>query len=265
MIRVTPPALSTVAATSLKQLQSRINGLSSYPERVAEARLAFKGANRPANPTFDAVKKALAEACAGARRCMYCEDSAADEIEHFRPLSFYPDLVFVWENYLYACGPCNNAKLNRFRVVSSQTGEVVDLTRRRGDPVIPPEDGSAVLLDPRSDDPLEYMRLDLLNTFRFLPRHPIGTPQHMRAHYTIELLRLNERDILPEARREAYGHYRARLREYVQMRGTSPAASLASAIVRCCHPVVWAEMKAQAHLVDDLGPLFEAAPEARTW
>ena len=32
--------------------------------------------------------------CAGAKRCMYCEDSAADEVEHHLPKNLYPEFVF---------------------------------------------------------------------------------------------------------------------------------------------------------------------------
>ena len=48
---------------------------------------------------------------------MYCEDSVADEVEHFRPKDLYPDVVFAWRNYLYACGQCNGGKNNRFSIV----------------------------------------------------------------------------------------------------------------------------------------------------
>ena len=47
---------------------------------------------------------------------MYCEDSVGDEVEHHRPKNLYPDHTFLWDNYLYACGPCNGPKNNRFAV-----------------------------------------------------------------------------------------------------------------------------------------------------
>jgi hypothetical protein len=51
----------------------------------------------------------------------------------------------------------------------------------------------------------------------------------------------------------------------VTAKNTPQAARLAMAISRCCHPVVWAEMKAQSTLLPDLAQLFAAAPEATTW
>jgi hypothetical protein len=111
---------------------------------------------------------------------------------------------------------------------------------------------------------MEYLALDLVNTFYFVPRYPEGTPGYTRADYTIDRMRLN-RDFLSAARQEAYTSYRARLREYVALKNMPSSAHLAAAISRCGHPTVWAEMKAQAHLIADLVPLFGAAPEAHTW
>ena len=50
---------------------------------------------------------------------------------------FYPDLVFTWSNYLYACGPCNGGKNNKFPVISALTGQIVHLPRISKDPVEP--------------------------------------------------------------------------------------------------------------------------------
>lgn len=143
--------------------------------------------------------------------------------------------------------------------------EYIDLIRRRTDQVVEPRSGPAVLIDPRRDDPLQYLSLDLIDTFWFVPRHAEGTREHARAEYTIKCLKLNERDYLPRARQEAYAGYRARLVEYVEARDTGRAEHLAKAISRCGHRAVWAEMKAQSFLLPDLAELFAAAPEASAW
>jgi hypothetical protein len=264
VIKLRLASLPLSAGNALKALQSQIDACSSYAERISHARQRFDNENRPGNAAFDAVKITLASMCSGACRCMYCEDSCASEIEHFCPKSFYPDLVFAWLNYLYSCGPCNRTKLNHFRILST-AGEFVDLFRRRGGSVVEPAAGSPVLLNPRVEDPLAFLSLDLVDTFHFVPRHAKDTLEHARAQYTIMLLKLNAREILPVARREAYLSYRARLHEYVDIRGSLASDHLAEAIRRCGHPTVWVEMKAQAHLIADLKPLFEAAPEALAW
>lgn len=94
--------------------------------------------------------------CSGSRRCLYCEDSCADEVEHIKPQDLYPEFVFVWENYLYACGPCNGGKNNAFAVFDPATGATIIVTRKRGDPVTPPAVGTDVFINPRTEDPLQY-------------------------------------------------------------------------------------------------------------
>jgi hypothetical protein len=56
--------------------------------------------NRRGNAVFDAVERSLDQIARGIRRCAFCEDSMADEVEHFRPKDLYPQRVFRWPNYL---------------------------------------------------------------------------------------------------------------------------------------------------------------------
>lgn len=264
MIKIQPAALPIDAGEALEALQSQIDACSTYTERIFHAQQRFENENRLGNAVFDTVKMTLASMCSGACRCMYCEDSSASEIEHFHPKSFYPNFVFAWLNYLYSCGPCNRTKLSHFRILSV-SGEFVDLFRMRRGSAVEPATGAPVLLNPRVEDPLAFLSLDLVDTFHFVPRHAKGTLEQARAQYTITLLKLNMREILPVARREAYLSYRARLHEYAALRGTLAGDRVAEAISRCGHPTVWSEMKAQAHLIADLKPLFDAAPEALAW
>src|SRR5690242_775517 len=104
MIRIGKTDLSTESAAKLAQYQRAIDDEPDYTKRVELADARFKQYNRRENPTFAEVRRTLDEMCSGACRCMYCEDSAADEVEHHRPKNLYPDRVFLWENYLYACG-----------------------------------------------------------------------------------------------------------------------------------------------------------------
>jgi hypothetical protein len=207
--------------------------------------------------------------CSGARRCGYCEDSAADEVEHIKPKDLYPETTFIWENYLYACGPCNGPKNNQFAVFASATGKLIDVARKRNDPIVPPTPGDPVLIDPRREDPLAFMELDLLGTFYFLPIGPVDSRDYVRATYTISVLRLNDRDYLPVARAEAYRSYRARLSEYITRRGRRASRrhldDLVRAVRRMGHPTVWREMKRQHKSSPELNDLFQQAPEALNW
>src|SRR5579872_181944 len=173
---------------ALMDLQEEIDVLPSYLQRVQHADQRFKAENRPDNDTFAIIRQTLGSMCAGPRRCMYCEDSAASEIEHFRPKTFYPDLAFAWLNYLYSCGPCNNIKRSQFRLLVDPP-EYVDLVRRRGDVLVEPRSGLAVLINPRQENPLQFMGLDLVDTFWFMPRQAEGTVEHARADYTIKCLK----------------------------------------------------------------------------
>ena len=42
--------------------------------------------------------------------CAYCEETCKGEVEHFRPKSRFPLLVYDWSNWLLACHDCNHAK-----------------------------------------------------------------------------------------------------------------------------------------------------------
>ena len=42
--------------------------------------------------------------------CAYCEEITKGEVDHFRPKSQFPDLVYSWSNWLFSCHECNHAK-----------------------------------------------------------------------------------------------------------------------------------------------------------
>ena len=215
------------------------------------------------------VRASLTKTCFGSRRCGYCEDSVADEVEHIKPKDLYPELAFVWKNYLYACGPCNGPKNNQFAVLSHRSGTLVEVSRRHGQPIVPPERGDPVLIDPRTENPLDYLQLDLLGTFLFLPAGTVGSREFCRASYTIRVLRLNDRDYLLAARREAFLSYRARLVEYVAKKESGISGTklnrLVTALRSMGHPTVWHEIKRQHSLIPELNALFDKAPEAVHW
>jgi uncharacterized protein (TIGR02646 family) len=261
--------LPAAVERALKRLQADVDRETSYARRVELARASFARQNKAEDKVFRVVRSTLGAMCAGARRCMYCEDSAADEVEHHHPKNLYPDLVFVWSNYLYACGPCNGPKNNQFAVVGGN-GKIVDVTRKKGAPVRQPAAGKTALIHPRSENPLDLIMLDIRgDTFLFVPSGEEGSLEDRRARYTIEVLRLNKRDYLPKARREAYYSYRARLSEYTARRdaGASEAESrsMIDAILRMQHPTVLHEMRRQRALIPELRKLIRRAPEALEW
>ncbi len=46
--------------------------------------------------------------------CAYCEETCPGEVEHFQPQSKYPQMVYVWENWLFACHSCNHSKAQKW-------------------------------------------------------------------------------------------------------------------------------------------------------
>ena len=48
--------------------------------------------------------------------CGYCEFTCRGEVDHFRPKSRFPELVYDWSNWIFACHDCNQAKGNKWPV-----------------------------------------------------------------------------------------------------------------------------------------------------
>ena len=203
--------------------------------------------------------------CSGAQRCIYCEDSVGDEVEHIRPKDLYPCTVFVWTNFVYACGRCNVSKSNKFAILSNNC--TIDVTRRSRAPVISPRPGQPVFLNPRVENPLDFLDLDLDDTFHLVARDDIAPIDQERAEFTINTLKLN-RDVLLRARATAFGSYLARLYEYVSKRAIATPQQLSmlvDGVKSMPHPTIWEEMKRKHSVVGDLDQLFSKAPEAFSW
>jgi uncharacterized protein (TIGR02646 family) len=211
MILLPDVALPDGAAAGLRALQAEVDSAGSYAEQVAEGKRLFDLRNTRGNPVFDEVKRTLDRMCSGALRCAYCEDSRADEIEHVRPKSLYPNVVFAWSNYVYACGPCNGPKGNHFAVFVGDATAPTEVARKPYAPIAPPPHGEPALIDPRVEDATNLMMLDLRETYLFTPLAAKGTRDRERADYTIRTLRLNTRDDLLRSRRQAYLDYVAHI------------------------------------------------------
>ena len=266
MLYIEDPGLDARTERGLRRYQSQVNSAGTYPQQVAEGKRLFDSRNKRTNAVFGTVRAKLVKMCSGAQRCGYCEDSVGDEVEHIKPKDLYPECVFAWQNYLLACGRCNGGKNNKFAVIVGR--RLVDVTRRRGAQIRRPRRGDPGLINPRAEDPLAYLDLELEATFMFLPRQGLPIMDERRARYTIDVLKLN-RDVLLEARRDSYGSYRARLVEYRELRDSGAEigrlSSLIDAVTSSSHPTVWREMQRQRTDIDELKDLFSTVPEAVHW
>lgn len=271
------PQPSAATLASLGELAKQVKKAGGYAKRVAradrlwDARSSVK-ANRAA---FDEVKCLLDAGCSGRRRCAYCEDSAADEIEHVWPKSLYPELTFAWSNYLYACGPCNVAKSSEFAVFVGVQTSPSSVARARGAPPKKPIAGAPVFIDPRTDDPLDYLIVDVggpQSTGFLGPRPGISLRNAARATYTIDELGLNKRTYLPKARYDTYevtlaALYRAAAALQVGSLEPAPLA-LAGAqrvITHTPHRFVWEFMKRERASLSSVDRLLKWVPQAIHW
>ena len=264
MVRLYPSELPKWASDSLQAWQADVDFYPEYVERVAAAKVAFKQKNTKSNRVFRQVKLHLSDMCSGAKRCHYCEDSSADEVEHVKPRSLYPEDTFNWSNYVYACGICNLCKISKHGVIVNES--LLDVTRKKDDAVLPPPSGESAFLNPRSEDPENFMILDVRQTFRFVLDPSLDNIAKLRASFTLQTLKLNDREELVFARKEAYKNYVARLKDYVQRRQLGETQDtlkhVLNSISRMNHPSVWRAMKRYHDRIPEIKALFEAAPEA---
>ncbi len=251
----------------LQQWQREVDAAPDYAAQVEKAQAAWKS-HRSTQP-MTAVKALLAQMCCGGIRCVYCEDSRARDIEHIWPKSLYPERVFQWRNYLYACDRCNGNKGAQFAVFPASGGPLQVVSRVKGQVASArPLAGDPVFIDPRCEDPTRFIQLDLVDTFRLEPVPGLADRDKQRAEYTRDKLALNDPGLCQE-RHSDYGNFLARLKEYLADRQDgAPAERLMrrrQALLKMRHQTVWFEMKRQQAKIPDLAALFAQAPEALQW
>ena len=102
--------------------------------------------------------------------CAYCEERSRGEIDHFRPKSLFPESVYSWSNWLFACHDCNNAKGWKWPV-----GGYVDPCAKSS-----------------PAHPEHYFIFDT-QTGEILPRGDLSPRRRHKAQRMIDDLKLNER------------------------------------------------------------------------
>ncbi|MFZ4813324.1 MAG: hypothetical protein ACOYL5_02220 [Phototrophicaceae bacterium] len=236
MIQLTDRALSPQALAQLQKHQAQVDAKPTWAEKVAEAARMWK----PQNRAFDEITEQLIAMCPGTRRCCYCEDARAEDVEHYRPKSRYPEDAYVWENYLYACSACNsNAKRDQFAVI-------VDGKRQALPAGVEPINGQPALINPRYENPLDFLELDLLRTFEFGVREGLSELDQQRADYTIEVLQLNKRVELVDWRQKSYRVFVGWVDTYARYERAQDLNALQAHyndLKSYTHLAVWEEMK----------------------
>ena len=123
--------------------------------------------NRPSDSYWRAFRADLRNPFQGL--CGYCEGIARGEVDHFRPKSLYPELVYYWSNWIFACHDCNHTKLDKW-----PAGGYVNPCARS-----------------RPAHPEQYFRFDT-QTGEILPKEDLSPRRRIKAQRTIDDLRLNE-------------------------------------------------------------------------
>ena len=82
----------------------------NYTPRWVDAYVYCIGKKPPSDTYWTDFLGVLKDRFAGL--CAYCEEHTKGEVEHFRPKSKFPGLVYSWSNWLFACHDCNHTKLN---------------------------------------------------------------------------------------------------------------------------------------------------------
>jgi len=179
-----------LTASTLAFLGARSGQVLSSADSKDEAQRLWASQG---NQAFEEIRATLRFMATGRERCMYCEDSAATDIEHFWPKSKYPALAFSWDNYLLACSGCNsNHKREKFPLDAA---------------------GLPLLINPTVDDPDEHLLLSV-RTGKYRPRTQ-GGQESLKGRESIEVFGLG-RDILERGRQDAWHAIPALLLRYAE-------------------------------------------------
>lgn len=215
MQQLPPIPLKNGLRQHLKQAQAKIDQLPSYYQKVKQAKVLWlsKKKTNPQKAAFNRIEKALQ---VNNNYCHYCEGKVGNSIEHFYPRGFYPNLTFVWENYLWSCQTCNTQyKGAQFAIFpSSDSAQITPLVKDRS--FVPPANQDALCLNPRVDNPLDYWHLNLETGHYIVPT--TNSPRDQaRAQYTLHLLQLNQRPALVKGRLKAYQDYQQLLKIWAKV------------------------------------------------
>lgn len=296
MIKLNSRTLSPSTQSHIDGKQSDIDSRNPFAGRAQRALTLWdnKTSSRPGRTAFGEIKQTLLDMCIGVENCNYCENNEATDVEHIYPKKLYPERAFVWDNYLLACKICNTTyKSDKFAVfVPPGSAAKQDIPQQRGAYNPPPNDDAA-LINPRVEDPLDFLWLDIQGrTFAFAKIGQPGTREFEKAGYTIDLLGLNGRSSLITARKQAARYFISRLEMYVNVKASSSFDELKEAIddfitldratafqvernrimdsirneiMTYPHTTVWHELKRQRGNLRKTNDLFNQAPEAMNW
>ena len=159
------------------------SGVAEYARRYTPGWVSYfqdRVGPRPADFFWSEFRSQLGERSGD--NCWYCERHCAPAapvgdlaatLDHFRPLSRFPNLAYDWSNWVFSCRRCNEDYKNSNW----------------------PENG---YVDPAAADerdrPERYFDYDM-KTHELIPRNDLTGDERQRAWNTIDDLRLNSLDM----------------------------------------------------------------------
>ena len=200
----------------LRHQQSLIDCLETYEQRVRMSKTKWlqKKKSKAFKAAFQGIEKTLKMLALGSSNyCNYCESNVGSSIEHIFPRGLFPHKTFSWDNLLWACNQCNGVhKHAQFQIFTSEnSAKTLDLLKDYS--FIQPPNDDAVFINPRTEDPLKYLQLNL-STGHYEPlsedRESRG---YKKAYYTLQTLRLNQRKGLLAERIRSIAQFGALLRQ----------------------------------------------------
>ncbi|WMX15866.1 hypothetical protein [Aureispira sp. CCB-E] len=294
MIKTNPTTIRKGILNHLQKLQKDIDALPDYKTKVKQAKVLWQNKKKTnaQKAAFNRVEKELQKIAIGTNNyCNYCEANIGTTIEHIYPRGLYPNKTFVWENYLWTCKQCNGKhKVSQFKIFKTpDSAKVINLVKDYQ--FIPPPNEDAVFINPRTENPLDYLQLDLHSGLFYPKATNKQTRAYKRAAYTIETLQLNTRDGLVKNRLQAYQNYQTLLQQYIDIQSCSSleqlyqlftpskyfqtfsleaqksyaSLNLQQQLINQAHPTVWREMQRQATTITVLDNLFQQVPETLEW
>lgn len=186
------PPRSGLPAATIKRLEQESKAIAAAANPKIEAERVYGIARK--TKWFKPVVEKLGAISGVGQRCMFCSGSEASQVEHFRPKAVFPLDAMKWENFLWACGICNQSKSDRF----------------------PPEtEPGEPIINPLEEDVWSFFFIDEFGnlTARWRPDLDDVDP---RASKTIEILAL-DRDALQESRQLRLDDLKKRVRDSLDL------------------------------------------------
>jgi hypothetical protein len=99
------PAIAAETLTRLQEKTDEVLAIANLADRRARARAIYEVSR--GTLWFGPIVDALRGLCGPGELCMYCSSNEPSQLEHFRPLTVFPDRTFEYNNYLWSCDICN--------------------------------------------------------------------------------------------------------------------------------------------------------------